>query len=734
MEANKPFKTISLQERLADSVMGSFDPKPSSASPNTVTAQLKIVGNAPEKNAAILKQMAKTIKQPILPILPKPEVTQLADRKLGKINTNFPNTIRLEDRLAQPLDSRTTHLAKYFVSDTYTGIVKANPFVTSPLASRVNVDPYGFADKGAITFHRNPDPLKGSPLLQEPLVVRSPIQSQADVILLQTPSGEQSVTLSQGVFTKNGALISVTDPERMASDALVLLNQGTTVSNNVFKSVADIKSSVLPELITQGGVSSTKPKDTLSIAILQGLITKEGEISASILVPEEIDAIPNIIGGARRFPKAPGKFELPLLAVKEASAPTVNSSGQPVQPTTSYKLFAPILQNIDSNLDILKKELVGYGSAAVPFGYSPAPYFSPTLQVIQYESDRLLARFAPTIKHGSAAIRAFQPDIRQGGTDIDQASLIPTTQYGPNKPFLNTGNVFSYPPAGIQSDTYWANNANGTQPETFQEGATVGFGNVNREVWANIRQALEAGEALPTDDLTNFPAGTDLTIGSLARYKALSYGEIESLGSAAAGNAGRSAQAASGPNPQIGTGNRVVQNVPDYNGKDYLTIKITSARGGGKSVNLKAYLDSFSDSFSTSWNDLQYVGRQDTFKQFKGVTRAVSFGVSLPAFSKVDLPINMKKIQDVISITQVASFNDRYLTGPLCKLTLGGFFKNVYCVFNSVKVDVDTTEATWDIDKGLPHLFKLSFDVAMLGDANGNAFDANTSTYYNNYA
>jgi hypothetical protein len=734
MEANKPFKTISLQERLAGSVMGSFDPKPSSVSPNTVTAQLKIVGNAPEKNAAILKQMAKTIKQPILPILPKPELTQLADRKLGKINRNFPNTIRLEDRLAQPLDSRTTHLAKYFVSDTYTGVVKANPFVTSPLASRVNVDPYGFADKGAITFHRNPDPLKGSPLLQEPLVVRSPIQSQADVILLQTPSGEQSVTLSQGVFTKNGAFISVTDPERMASDALVLLNQGTTVSNNIFKSVADTRLSVLPELITQGGVSSTKPKDTLSIAILQGLTTKEGEISASVLVPEEMDAIPSIIGGARRFPKAPDKFELPLLAVKEASTPIVNSSGQPVQPTNSYKLFAPILQNIDSNLDILKKELVGYGSAALPFGYSPAPYFSPTLQVIRYESDRLLARFAPTIKHGSAAIRAFQPEIRQGGTNIDQASLIPTTQYGPNKPFLNTGNVFSYAPAGIQSDTYWVNNANGTQPEIFQEGATVGFGNVNREVWANIRQALEAGEALPTDSLTNFPAGEDLTIGSLARYKALSYGEIESLGSAAAGNAGRSAQAASGPNPQIGTGNRTVQNVPDYNGKDYLTIKITSARSGGKSVNLKAYLDSFSDSFSTSWNDLQYVGRQDTFKQFKGVTRAVSFGVSLPAFSKVDLPINMRKIQDVVSITQIASFNGNYLTGPLCKLTLGGFFKNVYCVFNSVKVDVDTTAATWDIDNGLPHLFKLSFDVAMLGDANGNAFDANTSTYYNNYA
>ncbi len=134
------------------------------------------------------------------------------------------------------------------------------------------------------------------------------------------------------------------------------------VDKHAYLPLAIARLSILPELITQGGVSSTKPKDALSIAILQGLTTKEGEISASVLVPEEMDAIPNIIGGARRFPKAPGKFELPLLAVKEASTPTVNSSGQPVQPTNSYKLFAPILQNIDSNLDILKKELVGYGS------------------------------------------------------------------------------------------------------------------------------------------------------------------------------------------------------------------------------------------------------------------------------------------------------------------------------------------------------------------------------------
>lgn len=731
MEANKPFKTISLQERLAGSVMGSFDPKPSATIPQSITAQLKLVGNAPEKSAAVLKQMVKTAKQPILPIITKLEVPQLASRTLQEVNSSFPNTIRLENRLAQPLDTRTTHLAKYFLSDTYTGVIRANPFVTSPLASQVNIDPHGFVDKGVITFHRNPDPLKGSPILREPLSTRSPVQLQTDNIILQAPTSEDTTLLLQGVYVKNGAFTSLTDTDSTISNTLVLLNQGTTISNNVFKSVTDVRNSVLPELINQGVVNISKPKDTISIAVLQGMISREGELSVSVLIPEKIDPIPIAIGGVPRYPQAPGKFELPTLAVKESTTPVINNSGQPNQPTTSYKLFAPILQNIDSNLDILKKELVGYGSVAIPFNYTPTPYYSPTLQVIRYESDRLLARFAPTIKHGSAAIRAFTPEIRQGSTDVDQQSLIPTTQYGPNKPFLNTGNVFSYAPASIQSDTFWINGTNSSKPEIFQEGSNLGFGNVNREVWANIRQALEVGDALPLDNITNFPAGTDINIGSLSRYKALSYGEIESLGTAAAGNAGISARAASGPNPQIGSGNRTVQNVPDYNGKDYIRIKIASARSGNKSVVFKAYLDSFSDSFNASWSDVQYVGRQDTFKQFKGVTRGVSFGLSVPSFSSVDLPINMKKIQDAISITQVASFNGNYLTGPLCKLTLGGFFKDVYCVFNSVKIDVDITEATWDIDSGLPHLFKLSFDVSMLGDAAGNAFDANTSIYYN---
>jgi len=91
----------------------------------------------------------------------------------------------------------------------------------------------------------------------------------------------------------------------------------------------------------------------------------------------------------------------------------------------------------------------------------------------------------------------------------------------------------------------------------------------------------------------------------------------------------------------------------------------------------------------------------------------------------------MAKIQKAINITSIASYSGNYLKGPLCKLTLGGFFKNVYVVFNSFKVDFDPAESTWDIDSGLPHLLKISMDATVLGDAVGKGLDAKSSIHYN---
>lgn len=152
---------------------------------------------------------------------------------------------------------------------------------------------------------------------------------------------------------------------------------------------------------------------------------------------------------------------------------------------------------------------------------------------------------------------------------------------------------------------------------------------------------------------------------------------------------------------------------PLFSDTDLLNITITPE--GGSAIRIKAYLTAFSDGITANWTDINYIGRQDTLKQFTGATRAVSFAVLMPSFNSVDVSLNILKLERIINATVVGSFNpgDVYLTAPLARLRIGGLI-NSYVAFSSVKWDFDPTEATFDIDKGLPHLLKVSFDCAVL--------------------
>jgi len=742
----KPFKTISLIERLNQSKMKrpsalfeQGDPsrpitRRREDPPSKIAAQLKIIGEAQKKNAAILKQMMNTFKQPEFPAIKKFTSVTTKEASL-QINTNFPKSIRLENRLNQPLDSKTTHLAKYFLSDQYSGIIKVVPFKTPPLKSAVVINPFGLPpDKKIPLFFVASDKTKGSPILGRTLTPLIPTDQQSKLILTSKTPTTRSTLFKQGtLLDKNNEIASVTNTTKPLAQAGILVKQGTTFSNEIFNSVTITRTSILPNFIIQGEVDVKKPIGTTPNAVLQGLVLSLGEVDSSYVKVESIDPIPFAIRGIPRYPDSPKLYLLTNPKVKKATSPRINDTGQPLQPTSTYQLFAPILQNESNDLAILKKRLVGYASAALPFDYSPAPYYRPALQLAAHHADRLLAILSPAIKHGSVAPReprdldefgAGNGLIAQGHTGPDGIALSSfayqptnndkrqTGQGESSKTLSNTGANASISQFVPISDQLLAT------PSIYQE--TPNAGNVNLTQWENIIRALAGTGTLNIPGLVNFPKSNE---GSLGLYKAVSYGTIKTKVTTAARNGGISSREK--VNPQIGKGNGGVSNVPDTG--DFIKLVIDSERGGG--VRFKAYLTSFSDSFSTSWNDIQYVGRQDTFKQFKGVTRAFSFGISVPSFSKVDLPINMKKVQEAIQITQTAAFNGNYLKGPLCRLTLGGFFTKSPCVFSSVKVDFDPTESTWDIDKGLPHLLKLSFDGAMLGTADGKGM-SNTGKIY----
>jgi hypothetical protein len=174
----------------------------------------------------------------------------------------------------------------------------------------------------------------------------------------------------------------------------------------------------------------------------------------------------------------------------------------------------------------------------------------------------------------------------------------------------------------------------------------------------------------------------------------------------------------------------VEQRAPN-SGKDFVNLSIQSI-STGNSVNFTTFLTSFNDSFSPSWGDIKYVGRQDTLKYFTGVTRTVGLGFKLAAFKKQDLGIIYGKLSTLIKGSAVGGVNKggKIITAPVSKLTFGSWFYQTPCVITSMKFDVQATEYSWDIDSGMPHLVDVSLDFFILGDVTGNALDSKSNNYF----
>ena len=149
-----------------------------------------------------------------------------------------------------------------------------------------------------------------------------------------------------------------------------------------------------------------------------------------------------------------------------------------------------------------------------------------------------------------------------------------------------------------------------------------------------------------------------------------------------------------------------------------LPITIASVKAGAGAVTFSAYLTTFSDSFGVSWNDLSYVGRQDTLKTFKGVTRSGNLAFKVVSFNAAEANANKSKLNKIAQIAAVGGGGGggQYVLGPLCTLTVGKWFVGELVTFSSLKYDIDLGDATWDIDgTGLPHVITVGLDFTVLG-------------------
>lgn len=165
-------------------------------------------------------------------------------------------------------------------------------------------------------------------------------------------------------------------------------------------------------------------------------------------------------------------------------------------------------------------------------------------------------------------------------------------------------------------------------------------------------------------------------------------------------------------------GKDTINNSVNATANDLVKLKIASTRDG-VALQFRSYITAFSDNYTANYTDVNYIGRPDTMKIYKGVTRAISLGFKIPLFSEEEVDTVYAKLERLVQIGVMGAVSSGGLVGPFLKLTLGGWLHNTPVIINSLKYDTNPLEYSWDIDKEVPQVVDVSMDFVALADNSG---------------
>ncbi len=146
-------------------------------------------------------------------------------------------------------------------------------------------------------------------------------------------------------------------------------------------------------------------------------------------------------------------------------------------------------------------------------------------------------------------------------------------------------------------------------------------------------------------------------------------------------------------------------------------------------LQFRAYITNFSDSYSPSYTDVNYIGRPDTLKVYKNSTRSISLGFKVAAFSDKDLKGMYQKLESLVKTGIMATPVAAYAKGPMLRLTIGSWITNAPIVLSSLKYDTNPSEYTWDITHEVPHIVDVSLDCVVLASNDAATPFLTTGTY-----
>lgn len=131
-------------------------------------------------------------------------------------------------------------------------------------------------------------------------------------------------------------------------------------------------------------------------------------------------------------------------------------------------------------------------------------------------------------------------------------------------------------------------------------------------------------------------------------------------------------------------------------------------------THFRAFINSFSDTYTPEWNGIKYVGRGDSLYRYGGFTRTMQLDFEVVAQSVQELIPMFEKLNFIASNTMPDYSDAGYMRAPLIELTIGdylvdhpGFISSLTYTPN-LEAGFDINIEDTDINKELPRMMKVS--------------------------
>tara|TARA_B110000908_G_scaffold67906_1_gene82060 strand:+ start:3698 stop:5074 length:1377 start_codon:yes stop_codon:yes gene_type:complete len=104
-------------------------------------------------------------------------------------------------------------------------------------------------------------------------------------------------------------------------------------------------------------------------------------------------------------------------------------------------------------------------------------------------------------------------------------------------------------------------------------------------------------------------------------------------------------------------------------------------------LDFRAYLDSFNDSFTGDWSSINYLGRAETFYSYTGFNRAIAFSFKVAASSIDEMKPLYEKLNLLVGTTAPTYRGKNYMRGTHTAVTVGGYIKDQPGFIQSISLD-----------------------------------------------